>query len=210
MTPPPGRVRLYTSDGELTMTARLDEQPPKMTAGYGGWERLDRRYKLPILEWQKGDLYGMSFGLLFDGHQAGRSIEDRVALLEQMARTPGGEDPPTVIHADGPLPRSARVTWVIESLEWGESMWVGQVRTRQQVTVMLAQFEDDEKLRLLRKPKRKKHRAYTVKQGGQTLERIAADKLGSAKKWKAIRDLNPRKTRMHPKKIPGGTELKLP
>jgi hypothetical protein len=210
MPPPAGHVRLYTADGDLSVTARLDDEPPKMTAGYGGWERLERRYRLPILEWQRGDLYGMSVGLKLDGFRDDRSVEREIAIVEQMARTPGGEDPPPILYADGPLPRSKRVRWVIESLEWGESSWKGQVRVRQQVSVLLAQFEEDEKLRMFRPKRGAAVNWYTVKEGGQSLERIAADRLKSAKRWREIRDLNPWATHMHPKKIPGGTKLRMP
>jgi hypothetical protein len=205
--PAPGHVLLESVDGALSVEVRMDDQPPKMTGGYGGLERIERRYRLPIVEWARGEAYAMTFGLLFDGYRDRRPVDADVNVLEQMARAPGGEGEPPIITADGPLPRSKRVKWRIEQLEFGDSIWTGRSRLRQQVTVTLVQHEADERLAKLKRPKAQTRR-YTVPKGGRTLQRIAQEKLGDDKRWREIRKLNPKKAKA--KKVPGGTVLRLP
>jgi nucleoid-associated protein YgaU len=203
-----GHVRFASIDGDLAVEVMLDEQPPTMVGGYGGLQRVERRYDIPIIEWVGNDAYAMSIAVVFDGYRDRRPIDAEVNALEQMARAPGARREPPTITANGPLPRSRRVKWRIENLEFGDSLWSGRSRLRQQVTVTLVQHETDERLARLKRPK-SKTRNYRVPKGGLSLQRIAQRQLGDDKRWKEIRELNPKKTRT-PKKIPGGTVLRLP
>jgi hypothetical protein len=99
------------------------------------------------------------------------------------------------------------VKWRIESLEFGDSLWSGNRRLRQQVTVTLVQHEADERLQRLKPPKA---RTYRVPAGGRSAASIAEDRLGSEKRWKDIDKLNPKKVKGPKQKIRAGTVLRLP
>lgn len=203
-----GHVRLVAVNDDLQVEVRLDDQAPKMTGGYGGLARVERRYRLPIVEWTGNDVYAMSIGLLFDGWLDRRPVDDDINVLEQMARAPGGESEPPIVRAIGPLPRSQRVRWRIEQIDFGDPViWQGRRRLRQQATVTLIQHEADERLRRLKRPK---PRTVRVQQGGQSAEWVAHNHLGSGKRWKEIKRLNPKKVKGPKQKIKGGTVLRIP
>jgi hypothetical protein len=202
-----GHVRFASIDGDLAVEVMLDEQPPTMVGGYGGLQRIERRYDIPIIEWVGNDAYAMSIAVVFDGYRDRRPVDAEINALEQMARAPGARREPPIITANGPLPRSKRVKWRIESLEFGDSLWSGNRRLRQQVTVTLVQHEADERLQRLKPPKA---RTYRVPAGGRSAASIAEDRLGSEKRWKDIDKLNPKKVKGPKQKIRAGTVLRLP
>ena len=141
-----GRVRLTAPALRATVTAWMTEESPRITSGYGGWEEVARPRRVALTLWRGRSPYRMTLPLLLDAWDTQRDedVEADVRVLERMARPAGeGLDPPTV-RAEGALPRGSQVEWVVESLEWGESLTRGDGRrVRQAVTVGLLEKIDD-------------------------------------------------------------------
>jgi hypothetical protein len=209
VTLPAGHVRLYAEDGSATLIAELDEQIPKITDGYGGFEDTQVPKRKALSDWVGSNPYRMTFGLMLDGWASNTSVEPLIAQLERLARDPGGDRPPPILRAEGPLPRSTNVRWHVESLEWGDVSLRrrgDQVRVRQQVTVGLVQHSDDDRIRLLRKPQGRVQKRYLWRKGDK-LTKIAYWWLGSSKRWREIAKLN---HVSDSRQIKPGTWIKLP
>lgn len=193
MTLPLGHVRIFTDDRTITVLAPLDETIPKVAGGFGRFTETEIPRRLTITEWAGQDAYRMSFGILLDGHSEGRSVQPQVDQLEAMCRVPGGKKRPPVVHAEGPLPRSASVDWWIESLDWSDDVFksirVGGILHRQGFTVNLLQVVEDEAIRLLRKAPGRGGRTHKLRKG-ETAQKLAHHFLGTAKRYREILKAN--------------------
>lgn len=207
---PPLSLEVMMGDGTVIAT------------GYGGWEEVPRPRRVAMTVWNGIAPLRLAIPVLIDGLTDGRSVEADVRLLERLAGLDEHVDePPTLtVNANGAIPHDLKQEphnrWVVELLEWGDALRQedGQ-RIRQEGDLTLLQFIEDEHLRDLKPPahrrrKSKKgkhgHGTYVVKRG-DTLQSIAAKKLGSSKRWHDIAKLN--KIR-DPKRIHVGQKLKLP
>lgn len=192
----PNHARLRSYDPPLVLECRLGENAPRISGGYGGWQEVERPKKMPLTEWQGSPPYRMEVDLLIDGWAAGTSVEAGVAILERMGRDPGGDAPPPFLRIRLPSgsPRSPKIAWVIENLEWGDSLRLRNgKRTRQAVTVTLLQFVDDEQLSPAKRRKKKKGKkshpkTYTVANKTTSLMDIAKK---FRVKWQTLKKANP-------------------
>lgn len=199
--PPPDVVHAleyyytFTSSNGLTVTMLRDENPPQNKGGVGGWEVVDRRRRMALTTWKGRDPRGMSLPVLFDGWYLDRppkSVDIDVSILEMMAIGDNFVEPPTV-KIDGLLPAYG-VTWIINDLDWGTNVVYIRdasnqfIRVRQDCVVTLLQFVDEDVVKVLNK--NPLPTTYTTKPG-DTLRSIAKETLGSASKWRKIRDANP-------------------
>lgn len=189
-----------------------------LTGGVGGWAKVGRPRRLSLTDWVGADGYEMSVPVVFDGLAEDRSVERPIARLERLGRRPAGNDHPPILTLAGPLPHT-ELAWVLQNVEWGasERREDGQ-RIRQFATLVFWQHIDpDITIQRKKSPakraqdrrkegKKKSNRTYTVKRG-DTLASIAARKLGAAKRWREIADLN---NIRDPKKIKVGRVLRLP
>jgi hypothetical protein len=161
--------------------ALLGPEGAKVTAGYGGWEVVEVPRDVGITEWKGRPNYEMSLDLLYDGWtthprrpslpasfkhaprlplgvryaRRGLWIEGALANLETLA-TPHPPDmttPPSV-RIYGAAPHT-ELRWVINALEWGDSIRdkVTGRRMRQQVTVKLLEYNQPTELAKLPRPK---------------------------------------------------------
>jgi len=97
MAPGPGHVTVYTIDPPLSVTARLSEDAPTITQGYGGWEEVARPRKSPLTTFQGSPGLHMSIGLMLDGWAPNTSVERECAALEKMGwPTAADGEPPRV------------------------------------------------------------------------------------------------------------------
>ena len=147
--PKVGRIRLWTNDPPLEVTARLGEERPNVESGYGGWEEVARPRRRPLTSWQGLPALRMTIPILFNGWASDTSQEGEIAALEKMAggrlaHARGGEPPLVHIKALGSaVPYQGR-TWVITELAWGEALMNQHGnRVRQHVTVSLLEYIAD-------------------------------------------------------------------
>lgn len=214
----PGDIRLASRRPKLTVDIMVAGAVTQ-AGGAGGWEIVARPFRTGFVDWTGREPLTLTIPVLFDGHATRTSVEKDIKTLERLALPHGDNDPPT-LRATGPIPHRDDHDWVINGLEWGESIWWRDTdanrayRTRQACTITLLQLVADDRLeRLARrggrsgKSKRQRSQPYHAKKG-DTLISIAAAKLGAAKRWKEIAKLNPRIT--DPKHLKIGQEIKLP
>lgn len=212
----PNFVTLTTDDPPSRVRARLGEDRPEISAGYGGWEEIERPKRSTVTSWKGQPARRMSLSLLLDNFRVGTSIEDDIRALERMGLPrPGPSAPPVVnIEAVGGVVPWKRRDWVIDGIEWGDAiMNRNGNRVRQAAVVTFIEFVSDELIRKSpaqkrrdKKGKKGRSKRYVVKRGDH-LRSIAAKQLGSAKKWKAIADLN---NIRDPRKLKVGQKLRLP
>jgi len=119
------------------IAAHCTEQAPTLTGGFGGWERIARPRRVALTDWQGVEPFTMTISLRFDGWAAQQSIEPALTALLDMAVDRGSRSGPPTVYAAGSLPLRG-VGWVIDSLEFGDSLWSPRrVRLRQDVTITL-------------------------------------------------------------------------
>jgi LysM repeat protein len=177
-----GRFYTFTPSRGKAVTMRRGDGAPKMTAGGGGWETVDRPRRTGFTEWVGGAPYEMDIPVLFDGWASGRSQEAAISMLNQMKMSPGPWLPPPTVKITGLVPVKG-ATWVIQNIEWGDSViWQtdgdGGYRVRQDAVVQLLQFIAEDRLTIRKQsPPIKLH----IVRKGETLAGISKREYGSTK-----------------------------
>lgn len=144
--PPVGFVAIVCDDPPRTVVARLGPERPDVSSGYGGWEEVARPRRSTVTSWTGQPARRMALSVVIDNHYAGTSIEDQIRDLERMALPRAGGQPPTVtlLARGGHIPYR-NLTWVIDTLEWGDAIMNAHGnRTRQAATVTLLQYVADD------------------------------------------------------------------
>jgi hypothetical protein len=143
---PVGWVRISTTDPPMRVTARLSQEQPQVTAGYGGWEEVARPRRSPLTTWKASPGLRMSLPILLDNWTKGLSIEKQIGDIALMARpvASDGEPPQVKIAArGGAIPYQNR-TWVVDSIDWGDALMnASGNRVRQQATLSLLEYVED-------------------------------------------------------------------
>lgn len=196
------------------LVARLGDMDPQITSGYGGWSTLARARRRALPTFDGPEPYRLSFSIVLDAFAENKSVEAEIRKLERMAIPAHSGRPPTKVRIYGYMPmdnsRNASAWWVIDSLEWTESLRskVGQVRTRQGANLVLMALPPDSSLKIRKSPRLPGARIkrYKVKKG-DTLQKIAAKYLGTSRRWKEIAKLNGIRD---PAKLKVGKIIKLP
>ncbi len=192
----------------LTITAGLDDVAPKVTGG-ARWRNEPRPKRKPLTIYEGQEPLTLTLGVLLDRWPAG-DVEQEIAILEAMAAPlVSGGDPPE-IRVTGPIPHSW-ATWVITATEWGDVRYsTPGRRARQHITLTLTEFVRADQV-VVRTPPVPKAAAktgrYTVR-AGDTLETIAARKLGKASRWRELAKLNKLTDPRRP--LRAGTTIRLP
>lgn len=185
---------------------------PKMTGGGGGWQITPRPRRVSLTQWQGRDPYKMDVPVMFDGWANDVSVENQIAILNQMQM---GKDltPPPTVTIDGAVPVKG-IRWVIENIDWGDLViWRQEgdsaYRLRQDATVKFVQAVDDQrlkvgsgKLNISSNP-----RIIQAKQG-DTLRSLSKKYYKTVDKWQDIWRANP--NIKDPKKIKKGTDVRIP
>jgi LysM repeat protein len=193
------------------------ETPPKLTDGFGGWDVTQRPKQVALSTWSGVNPFRLAIPVVFEGWGEGAGQEIRIHKLERMA-LPVGRGEPAVVTLEGSgLPNRGVKRWVIESLEWGDDViWDfgddgSMVRMRQDCTINLLQYVDDDRVAFSKLPNAQpgggtwpKH--YVWKRG-DTLQRVAARFYHNSKRWKKIATAN---NVRDPKNIKIGRILKVP
>lgn len=162
MTPPLGYVEIACADPPVSVVARLGEERPEVTDGYGGWEEIQRPRRTTATKWRGMPARRMSLPILLDNWRQGRSVEYLVRRLERMALPRAGGQPPTVTvdAAGGHLPYQGR-TWVIDAIAWGDALMnAAGNRTRQAATLTLLEYIADDLIEAQKRSPAQKRRAH--------------------------------------------------
>lgn len=200
----------------LSVSVMLGPEAPRITGGYGGWEKVARPRRQSLTRWIGRDPLQQTISIMFDKFANGESVENEIAKLETMAfPRDRGDSPPVIrIHNEDGAEGAAlhtEVPWVIDNIDWGESSRTRKgFRTRQAATVYLLRYVPDEYAKPAPPPKKNRNKhgkkgrnsqsplsmpgqsspiLYVVKEG-DTLTSIAARELDDWRLWIQIADAN--------------------
>lgn len=210
------RVTFTCKKPALSVTAFLGPEPPKMTGGYGGWEKTARPRRQALTHWVGREPLQQAINIVFDKFRDTESVELDIQKLEQMALPwHRGDEPPVIrIHNDEGIDGAALHTelpWVIDNIDWGDSNRTQKgFRSRQEAIVHLLRHVPDEYVKPATPPKRNRRKKsrknrrsqsplalpflsapilYVVRDG-DTLTSIAARELGDYRLWTELADAN--------------------
>ena len=215
--PAPGLsyVRFISPPIEKEMTGLCGPNPPKISAGYGGWEVIERPRKRGSVEWNGIAPLEMRIDFLLDAWGFDTkydNVNDAVEVLERMASPVKEGVPPPWLNVTGnTVPRGKNVKWVIQELDWGDTIYNSEGDIlRQEVLVVLLQADAAEHLRNLSPSKKRQQKPPPGRTGkpvghvrggvyrwksGDTFARLAARFMGDAKyaaqimRFNGIRDV---------------------
>lgn len=194
----------FSADGISDVVALLDELPPQVVSGYGGWAVVGRDRRIGLTQWNGKDPLRWAIPILFDGLTTRTSQELQISRLSRMALPPlqGGEPPVVSVSGSG-LSSPGPSEWVIENLQWGTSKVIREftdngvmARMRQDCVVNLLQYvaPDRAQFKAIQPGTNNGKKVgwpksyRTVK--GDTLNTIAVKFYGDSTKWKLIGSAN--------------------
>lgn len=213
----PTAAQFVTLAGAGTSVRVLRGQTPaSVTGGYGGWTQVPRPRRKALTQWDGGTPYKVTFSVLFDGIFDGSgSVEDDIAKLERLARSPAPGVAPPVVTVDAGIPH-ADTHWVIDDLQWDPNPDYNAKgdRIRHECTIVLLEHvagstdgKAQGRARAATRPTSTQLAAtYTVR-AGDTLQSIAASQLGDSSRWTEIAALNAIRD---PRNLTVGQQLRLP
>jgi hypothetical protein len=142
---PFGWVELVSGDPALRLRVRMGEGAPTVTGGYGGWQEVERPGRVALAHWKGASPLRLTLDLLFDGFDAGKSVEPALRDLERMTRRHANRASSPVLHVGGAVPHG-NWSWVIEDIDWGDALRRSSDghRVRQAVGVRLMQWVVDD------------------------------------------------------------------
>lgn len=188
--------RLTRLDNNNSIIVRRDADPPQLISGGGRWNVINRPRRGAFTVWDGDDPYRMDVPILIDGWPS-TSVEDDIAILQQMRHRTDDYSPPPKIKIEGALPVKG-ATWVLENdTDWGSNViWHPEnYRLRQDCIVHLLQFQTADNLTI--KAPSTSH-TYVVK-AGDTLKSISRSQYGTPAYWSTIKNAN---NIRDPKKLP--------
>jgi len=186
--------------------AYFDEKVPTLSGGEGGIEIGGRPQRKSFTEWTGNTPLKLDFGVVIEGFAeadasgrvvtAERSVEIRVSRLRRLASSPGDYvRPPLVNVAGASFPALALdVDWMISSVTYGDAIVSDDgARVRQDATISMIEYVAAD-IMLQKNPvvtgKPKPNYRMVLVKRGDTLPKMAARLLKSAKRWKEIEKLN--------------------
>lgn len=234
MSTPPSRVRgqciLWSREAgrangnngaPITVRARHAELPQVVGERTGGWRTVNRPGLLPITTWDGSQPLRVQLVLIFDGLGGRRRERDVVGDLRDLRlltyRVGVLGRPPTlrvigaVPFSDGGIREEHQSTppeWVIEELEIEELAHLpsGDPAVAKATVTLLEHIPATIEQRRLQAQGR---RGYKWRKG-DTLSKVAREKLGDSRRAQWIRDANPKITKQGWSKVKVGTRIVIP
>lgn len=216
-----------TAEGITPVIVLLDETPPSIPSGYGGWVVESRQRRVGLTVWNGKDPLRFAIPVLFDGLGDKVSQEIDISRLSRMALPPTtGGAPPTVQVSGRGLQNPGPKIWVIENLVWGSNVIRDfssngvMCRLRQDCVINLLEYraEDLTEFRGIQPGKVTSSKTTTTKsksgwpktyvvKSGDSLSKIAAHFYGQSSKWHIIANAN---NIRDPQKLKVGAKLRIP
>lgn len=181
----------------------LGDGSPQVSYGDLGWEEVARPKQPAFLNWVGRPLIRQQIPLLFDRIYSKQSVQREIDTLLSVCRPTDG--PPALVRLHGPV-HHTELLWAVLSYELADDSHrsAGAI-VQQAATLSLCEHNEADIVVIKRKPKT---RTYKVKKGDR-ISKIAQKKLGNAKRWPEIVELNKKKIK-NPKKLKVGITLTLP
>lgn len=209
-TPPFGWVRLKAKSPTLNILGPLGPEPPNVTAGFGGYEIVNRPRQVGMVIWNGVEPYQLTFSMFLEGFKEGRSVESAITSLRQCAHGTTGEPGTVIVYG---IPNLPATDWVIEGLEFDTDSTIrnrSMEIIRQKVTFTLREDIDPEyeKLReqalMGRKPG---WTMYKVKKGDTPASIARKLKVSS---WFILRRGNPGVITKAGQNLKDGSQIRVP
>ena len=169
-------VRFVSASIEAEFTGLCGPNPPKIVDGYGGWLVVNRPRKRGTVEWEGISPLRMKIDFLLDAWAFDTkydNVNDAVETLDRMASPVKEGVPPPIVQVTGnTVPRGRNVEWVIEELDWGDTIYntEGDI-LRQEALVTLLQADAAEHLRKL-SPSKKRQQKPKPRRTGQPVGHV--------------------------------------
>lgn len=152
--PKPGEIEFSTATPEMRVVAKLGQALPQITAGYGGWQLVERPRRQSLTQWQGREPLQLAVQIILDKFRVrqeltgpqfqfvSESVELEISKLERMALPPANGKEPPVVRCNGDVPYGdPDLDWIIESLEWGACIRAAAGRrVRQEATVVMRRY----------------------------------------------------------------------
>lgn len=195
---PHGQLMLVPSYGQAVTLALAGD--PSVSPAVGGWNSSSRYRRLPAKWWSGPDESGNAeFPLAADARLTKYpDVAGTLLDLEALGQASDGQDEPPIIQVIcSATPTIADNDYVLVGMPLGAQVMQNGILVRQEVTVSLERHVPFEALkRVSQRATRSasnKRRARVIKsRQGDTLRAIAVRQLGSAGRWKDIREWNPK------------------
>lgn len=183
----------HSSRGSSVSVLRGDGDP-KMVGGGSGWDVVARPRRVGLTIWKGRDPYRMDLPIMIDGWAKSDSMENDIAILNQMQMGSDLEPPPTITIVGG-VPVKG-IIWIMDpQIDWGDNVIWGSdskgnmFRYRQDAVVHLCQFNPEDRLVVSGGGNLQAPRRYVVKKGDD-LRSIAQKMYGDPSKFKLIQAAN--------------------
>ncbi|HWI68278.1 MAG TPA: hypothetical protein VNS88_07850 [Nitrospiraceae bacterium] len=211
---PPGYIFLSCSSPKLNIQVRLGDDPFLPSAGWGGYDVVDRPQNVGMLVPKGVEPWQYSGSILFDGLKHMESQEDDIQSLLRCAH--GDDDTnPGIITISG-LPDLPADDWVIEDLGFDPDSVIRDNKTldhvRLKISLTIRQYVAPDYLRIssnaFKRPKGKT--TIITTKIGDTPHKIA---VRQGCKWSDVQMLNPNQRPPITKanqKLEGGQRLRVP
>lgn len=209
---PAGYIFFSCSSPPLALLVRLGPDPWVPTAGWGGWEVVERAQQVGMTIPKGVEPWQYQGSIMFDGFKHHQSQEDDINDLLRCAH--GDDDtPPGIVSISG-LPDLPVDDWVIEDFSFEGDSQIrsnrSMERIRQKVSMTIREYVSPDYLRSasnsFKRPKGESTFITTKK--GDTPHKIA---VRQNCKWTDIRTYNPtRKITKSNQKLPAGIRLRVP
>jgi hypothetical protein len=185
--PAVGWVTIVSADPPLSVTARLGDERPDVSSGFGGWEAIERPRRKPLTSWKSAPGLQLVLPIVLDGWTTRSSVERDIDAIEQMGQPlAANREPPQlrISSTGGAVPYQGR-TWVLGDLSFGDALMDDATgnRLRQFLTLTLWEYVEDRYLiERSAANRRRSLAAAKKKRQGAKAKRIVAKRSSKGKK----------------------------
>lgn len=123
----------------ITLTMWCAEAAPTLTAGFGGIQRVARPRRVSLPDYQGVDPLAMQIDARIDRWIENVSVEPECAAVFAMSRDTSSRTGAPPVTVTGPVPVRG-LTWLVDDVAWGTSLWTGDYRVRQDITLTFVQL----------------------------------------------------------------------
>lgn len=183
MTPP-----LIITGRGINMKLRMGSGPAAPTGGIGGYEEVTRPRDTPILDPSGQPLRRQTVPVMLNGWSENNSVQRLLNRIEDLGK---GEPPPN-FKLHGPV-HDTNLRWVLEDISYddGAIRNTNGILVRQPLTLAFCEYVRPDQIRIRGRKKKaggpRVDDAFPYKtKAGETLHRVAAQRLGNANLWKQI------------------------